>query len=639
MKVAPYGTWTSPISAADVAGVVGAPDWVELHGGHVWWTRSRPEEGGRVSLFRLVDGEVQDVLPGDWNVRNRVHEYGGRPWAPVGDQIVFTHWTDQRVYTVHIGGEPLPITDVPECEHGWRYSDLTAGVGAEVWCVRETVIGDRPTDIERHLVAVPLDGSGTRVLGATHHFMTAPKPSPDGTHAAWIGWDHPRMPWDGTELCVAPIQPDGTFGPHRVMAGGPRESVCQFEWDGPAALLAMTDPDGWWNLHRVSLDGTTTNLAPCQEELGGPLWALGWRWFTSLGNGRYAVLRAGRLAVLDENTRTVTDVDVDLPVWGPSLTAADGMLACTAAGPTENWGVVQLDVRDPASTLRRLSPAGDLPVAYLPVGYEQVFTGPDGREIPAVVYPPTNPDFVAPDGELPPYVVHVHGGPTAQFTPVLVRVFGYLASRGIGIVAVNHGGSAGYGRAFRELLDEQWGVVDVDDCAAVASALADQGIADRARLAVRGHSAGGWTGALSIVRTNVYRCATMTCPLLDLESWSEQTHDFESRYMERLIGALPEHKDRYSERSPMTYVDNVTTPVLVLQGAEDKICPASDSARYIARLAAAGAPYAHLVFEGEGHGFRRAENVARVAEAELSFYGQVFGFSPVGVPVLPVHNG
>ena len=638
MTTAPYGEWTSPISAADVARVVGAPDWVQLHAGEVWWTQTRPEEGGRAALLRATpDGTVHDVLPGDWNVRNRVHEYGGRPWTIVGDQVVFTHWADQRVYV--LDGEPRPITDIPAREQGLRYGDLTAGPGdREVWCVRETETGEGPTDVERDLVAIALDGSPVRLLGASHHFMSAPKPSPDGTYAAWLGWEHPRMPWDGTELCVAPILSDGTFGKHWVVAGGRHEAVCQFEWDSAGAILAMTDPGGWWNLHRVLLDGSSMNLAPCEEELGGPLWSLGARWFAPLGDGRYAVLRGGALAVLDEFSRTITDVDVPLPVWGSSLVASDSVVACTAAGPTANWAVVQVDLRDPANTLTTLSesPAGTLPVDYLPPAHERVFTGPDGRRIPAVLYPPTNPGYLAPEGELPPYIVHVHGGPTARFTPVLMRVFAYLTSRGIGVVAVNHGGSAGYGRAFRELLNEQWGVVDVADCAAVAAALGDEGIADPDRLGIRGGSAGGWTGALSIATTDVYRCATMLCPLLDLVSWVEQTHDFESRYMEGLIGRLPEHKDRYLERSPMTYVDQVAVPVLLMQGADDPICPAPDATRYMSRLDGTGVPHAYLAFEGERHGFRKAANVARVAEAELAFYGEVFGFAPVDVPPLPM---
>ncbi len=402
MTVAPYGTWASPISATDVARVVGAPDWVDLHAGEVWWTQTRPEEGGRAALLRrTADGEVRDVLPGEWNVRNRVHEYGGRPWialdTPAGTWVAFTHWADQRMYVVDPdGGEPTPITDVPAREQGWRYADLIAGPrGTEVWCVRETEIGDAPTDVERDLVAVPLDGSPVRLLGRSHHFMSAPKPSPDGSYAAWLGWDHPRMPWDGTELCVAPILSDGTFGRHWVVAGGRREAVCQFEWDGNNALLAMTDPTGWWNLHRVLLDGSSTNLAPCDEELGGPLWSLGSRWFAPLGDGRYAVLRGGALAVLDEFSRTITDVGVALPVWGSSLAAVDSVVACTAAGPTANWAVVTVDLRDPANTLTTLSesPAGTLPVDYLPPAHERVFTGPDGRQIPAVLYPPTNPDY------------------------------------------------------------------------------------------------------------------------------------------------------------------------------------------------------------------------------------------------------
>ncbi|QFZ20046.1 dipeptidyl-peptidase 5 [Saccharothrix syringae] len=636
VEIAPCGTWSSPVGAADAAAAGGGVQWVDLHRGRPWWAEGRPDEGGRVALVR--DG--QDLLPPPWNARNRVHEYGGRPWAvletPDGTRVAFTHWDDQRIYLFDPDDpRPVPITPEPGRRHGLRYADLVAGPGGrEVWCVRETATGDARTDVRRDLVAVPLDGGAPRVLAASHRFMTGPRPSPDGRHLAWIGWDHPRMPWDGTELCVAEVGVPG----HRVLAGGPEEAVCQVEWDG-ADLLVLTDPDGWWNLHRVDLAGRSVNLAPGPWELGGPVWRLGNRWFAPLGRGRHAVLRANRLAVLDERSRTVTDVDTDLPVWHAHLAAHDGVVVGSAAGPLAETAVVSLDLSTGELTAHTAQDTG-VPEAYLPVPVERVFTGPDG-DVPAHVYPPRNPDFTHPDHERPPYLVHVHGGPTGRSLPVLDLDIAYFTSRGIGVVAVDYGGSTGYGRAFRERLRGQWGVVDVADCAAVARALADEGTADPARLAIRGGSAGGFTSAASLTSVDTYRCGMVAFPILDLAGWTGtggETHDFESRYVEGLVGPWPQAADRYAERSPANRVDRLAGPVLLLQGLEDEICPPEQADRFAAALRGTGLPHAYLTFEGEQHGFRRAGTIIAALQAELSFYGQVFGFTPPGVPVLELRR-
>jgi dipeptidyl aminopeptidase/acylaminoacyl peptidase len=641
VKIAPYGTWTSPIDAADAAAAGGGLSWVDLHDGRPWWAEGRPGEGGRVALVR--DGE--DLLPPPWNVRNRVHEYGGRPWVvldtPAGTRVAFTNWDDQRVYVFDPDDpSPVPLSPAPSRHHGHRYADLTAGPVGEVWCVRETVTGDARTDVRRELVALPLDGSPVRVLGASHHFMSGPRLSPDGRHYAWIGWDHPRMPWDGTELCVAEVG----SSEYRVLAGGPSEAVCQVEWEtpeagGPPSLLAVTDPDGWWNLHRIGLDGTSKNLAPCAEELGGPMWRLGNRWFAAIGAGRYAVLRSGSLAVLDERSGTVTDVDVDLPVWHSHLAVHDGVVVSGAAGPGAESVVVSLDLSTGTLT-EHTSGESTLPAEYLPVPEERVFSGPDG-DVPAYVYPPRNPDFAGPSGERPPYVVHVHGGPTGRAMPVLDLELAYLTSRGIGVVAVNYGGSTGYGRAFRERLRGQWGVVDVNDCAAVAQALADEGTADGDRLGIRGGSAGGWTSAASLTSVKTYRCGMVAFPILDLAGWTGaggETHDFESQYVEGLVGPWPEAAAVYAERSPSNRVDRLAGPVLLLQGLEDEICPPEQADRFAAAMDGTGIPHAYLTFEGEQHGFRKAETIVAALEAELSFYGQVFGFTPEGIPVLELRR-
>ncbi|MGH3624059.1 MAG: prolyl oligopeptidase family serine peptidase, partial [Sciscionella sp.] len=642
VKIASYGVWSSPISASDVAATEDHPRFVDIRAGQVWWAQPRPADGGRVALLRWVGGEVSEVLPAPWNARNRVHEYGGRPWVVIdtadGECLVFTHWDDQRIYRLDLtdGATPRPITPMPDQPHGYRYTDLTAAPGGDaVWCVRETVTGPAPTELRRDLVSVPLSGAAAgdaeavRALAASHHFMTAPVASNDGRHLAWVGWDHPAMPWDGTELCVAEF--DGArVGPHRVLAGGPTESVCQFAWDGAEQLLVLADPDGWWNLHRVGLDGARRNLAPCQEELGGPLWMLGASWFTPLGGGRHAVLRSSHLAVLDEATGTVTDVADVPPIWS-GISARDGVVVGVALHPTREYGVCGVDISaaEPATITYSAPSESHVDSHYLPVPVERVFTDAKGNRIPAYVYPPTNPDFAAPEGELPPYLVHVHGGPTGREYGELHLSFAYFTSRGIGVVTPNYGGSTGYGRAYRERLREQWGVVDVADCAAVARALVDEGTADGTRLAVRGGSAGGWTSAASLTSVSVYRCGTVMFPILDLSGWTGEggeTHDFESRYVEGLVGSSVGQRDRYVTRSPANRADQLAGPVLMLQGLEDQICPPAQADRFMAGLAGSGIPHAYLRFPGEQHGFRRSETIQAALAAELSFYGQVFGF-------------
>jgi len=639
-ETAPYGTWTSPISAADVAAAGGGAQWLDVVDGTVWWAQARPDEGGRLAVVRAGRNGIEEVLPAPWNARNRVHEYGGRPWLATGRTLVFTHWDDQRVYARDLdSGEVVPLTPEPERPQSVRFGDLRPGPGGAVWAVRETSTGPRRTDIRRDLVA--LSGGEVVSLAASHHFLTAPQLSPDGRHAAWLGWDHPDMPWDSTELCVAEVTPDGGLGPHRVLAGGRGVSVCQLEWADADTLLALLDPDGWWNLHRVALDGTVAAVVPGERELGGPLWKIGSNWFTPLGSGRYAVLDSGRLAVLDEAAGTVEPVAPYLTSWSNTLARTRDGVAGIAAGPRHDRAVVHVDlgtgeVTELSGASRALPPA-----EYLPVPQERVFPGPDGVAIPAFVYPPANPDFTGPEGQRPPYLVHVHGGPTGRVFGELDLDFAYFTSRGIGVVAVNYGGSVGYGRAYRERLREQWGVVDVGDCAAVAEALAAEGTADPERLAVRGGSAGGYTSAASMTSVTTYRAAAIKYPILDLAEWTGaggETHDFESQYVFGLVGPLPGTEERYAERSPLRHADRLAGPVLLLQGLDDQICPPDQADRFVQALAGSGIPHAYLTFEGEQHGFRRADTMITALEAELSFYGQVFGFATPGVPRLELRS-
>ncbi|MFB7084648.1 prolyl oligopeptidase family serine peptidase [Streptomyces sp. NPDC056296] len=647
MRTLPYGSWPSPIDAALAAAHDGRPDDVAFVGEEVWWTAPRPIEGGRRTLVRRhPDGAEEPVLPAPWNVRSRVIEYGGRPWAALmtdtGPLVVFVNFADQRLYAYEPGGgEPRPLTPVSPVGGGLRWAEPDVrGERGEVWCVLEEFTGDGPSDVRRVLAAVPLDGSAAdereavrELTGARHRFVTGPRVSPDGRRAAWLAWDHPRMPWDGTELVVAEIGPDGTFRDARTVAGGPEESIAQADWAPDGALLHASDRTGWWNLYR---DGRP--LCARGEEFGGPLWKLGQRWFAPLDSGLIAVVHgrgATALGILDPETGEVVDAAGPWTEFAATLAAHGEVVVAVGASPRSAFEVVELDARTGRARVVGARHDDAVDPAYYPDPRIRTFTGPAGREIHAHLYPPHHPGCRAPDGELPPYVVWAHGGPTSRSPLVLDLEIAYFTSRGIGVAEVNYGGSTGHGREYRNRLREQWGVVDVEDCAAVALALAGEGTADRERLAVRGGSAGGWTAAASLATTDVYACGTVSYPILDLTGWGTgETHDFESKYLESLIGPYAEVPARYVERSPAEHADRVTAPFLLLQGLDDVICPPVQCERFLARMAGRGVPHAYLTFEGEGHGFRRAETMVRALEAELSLYSQVFGLNPRGIPTL-----
>ncbi|MGW7463392.1 prolyl oligopeptidase family serine peptidase [Streptomyces xantholiticus] len=659
-----YGTWPSPIDAALAASHDGRPEYLGVVGDEVWWTAPRPDEGGRRALVRRrADGGEESVLPAPWNVRSRVIEYGGMPWAgtardETGPLVVFVHFPDQRLYAYEPdvpGSEPRPLTPMSPVGGGLRWVDpqLRPERG-EVWCVLEEFTGPSPTDVRRVIAAVPLDGSAAGDRSAVrelsddrHRFVTGPRLSPDGRHAAWIAWDHPQMPWDSTVVMLGEVTDGGPFGGIRPVAGESDESVAQVEWAPDGSLLFSGDLGGWWDLQRIrpgaSGSADRTLLCPGRgEEFGGPLWKIGSQWFQPLRSGLIAVIHGKgttALGILDPETGELVDAAGPWSEWAPTLAVAGDRVFGVAASPRSAYEVVELDTR--TGHARVVGSPHDDPVdpAYYPEPQIRIFTGPDSRDIHAHIYPPQSPDRVAPDDELPPYVVWAHGGPTGRAPLVLDLEIAYFTSRGIGVAEVNYGGSTGYGREYRNRLREQWGVVDVEDCAAVAQALADEGTADPARLAIRGGSAGGWTAAASLACTDVYACGTVIYPILDLRSWATgETHDFESQYLESLIGPLAQVPGRYDERSPITHVDRITAPFLLLQGLDDVICPPVQCERFLEQVAGRHIPHAYIAFEGEGHGFRRADTMVRALEAELSLYAQTFGVSRSEVPLLELRK-
>jgi dipeptidyl aminopeptidase/acylaminoacyl peptidase len=673
-----YGEWPSPITGADIARKHVGLAFPTISADRVWWVETRPSEGGRlVVVGQATDGIPRDLIPAAYNARTRVHEYGGQPYLPVPGGLVFANFADQRLYyCADPGGEagpaePRPLTAPARPDAADRFADFAVSPdGREVWCVRERNAGGR---ITRAIVAVPLDGSAAegpdavRVLVSGSDFYAYPSPSPDGTALAFICWDHPRMPWDGTELRVAAI---GDARAGQVIMGGDRESVLAPVWRDDASLYVISDRSGWWNLYlaevrapagaRESTPAEPRALCPREEEFGAPLWQLGMYPYAVLGDGRIAVTHgtgALRLGVLDPGTGELTDLDVPYQVFWPWLSASGLAVAAIAGGPAVPLSVIRVDIRAAGATtatareLRR--EADSLPdAAYLPVPRAVHLAGPSGSVVHALVYPPANPAVTAPDGELPPYIVWVHGGPTGQVLPRLDLEKAFFTSRGIGIIDVNYGGSSGYGRAYRERLRGQWGVVDVADVMRVALALAEAGEADGKRLGIRGGSAGGWTALAAVTsglgiaeevraggRRGVFAAVASYFGVSDLRGFAAQTHDFESRYLDGLVGPLPECEALYVQRAPVGHVTDATCPILLMQGLDDPIVLPVQAESIAADLAAHGIPYAYLPFAGESHGFRRAETIIASLEAELSFYGQIMGFTPPGVPPVTLQGG
>lgn len=674
----PFGEWPSPISAADVAIARPTGSFPTALAGQTWWQVGLPDEGGRTTVMRSSGGEPAMLLPAPWSARSRVHEYGGLSYLPVpastlDDQdsggnepayaLVFANFADQRLYIARPRGaeasaDPTPITpdptaitapsgsgSLPPC--GLRYADFVLSPdGREVWCIQERHEGGK---VSRAIVAVPIDGSAAenaesiRTLVDGFDFFAYPTPSPDGKWLAWICWNHPHMPWDGTELRVAPVE-NGVPGRGRLLMGSQRESVLAPVWRDNANLYVATDWPGWWNIYQLGLGGEPPlALFPADEEFAGPIWQLGARPFVRLGDGRLAVTHGAgstRLGILDPESFELTDVDTPFDEFEAALSADGDSIAAVGGGPLTRSAVIRLDVATGKTDVLQLE-RGELPAeGYLPVPQPVDFEGPWGQVVHALLYPPTNPDVSGPNGERPPYVVWVHGGPTGHVTPVLDLTKAYFTSRGIGIIDVNYGGSSGYGRRYRERLRREWGVVDVRDAIAAAEWVAESAGADPNRRAIRGGSAGGWTTLAAVTtgtrRARVFNAATSFFGVADLRDFAAITHDFESRYLDGLIGPLPGFETLYEERAPVGHVTAATCPILLLQGLDDPVVPPAQSESIAADLAAHGIRHAYIAFEGESHGFRKAETITTALEAELSFYGQILGFDPPGVAKIKI---
>ena len=635
--IAAFGSWRSslPISLL-VQGRVGLSEpRFDVDGETLAWLESRAEDGGRTTLVRWSDADgLRDVSPTGMNARDRVHEYGGAPALVAGDLVVVSDFATGRLHRVRPDRSSEPIT--PEAQ--FRFADLTLDPLRErLYAIREdhSAAGEPRNEV----VAIAFDGSGRiDVLTSGRDFYAAPRPSPDGRSLAFLAWDHPNLPWDGTELFVAPVLDDGSLGDPEHVAGSPSDWSSQPRWSPDGVLHFVAEPNGWMNLHRWR-DGRVEAVpgGEMEAEFAYPDWQFGFRQYAFAEDG--SILAIGRSRGADRLYRIAPDGSasiVELPFTELSaIDVAGDRAVMLAAGPRSFYAVVRLDLGTGRWEELRRSVPSELEPATVSVPESIEFPTAGDRTAFGLFYPPVNPEFEGPPGELPPLIVTSHGGPTAQAFGGLNVVVQLFTSRGFAVLDVDYGGSTGYGRDYRRRLEGRWGICDVDDCTAGARWLAEQGRVDGRRLAVRGGSASGYTTLCALAFRDDFSAGVSYFGIGDLLAFANETHKFESRYLDRLVGPLPESEATYRERSPIRYADRITCPVLVLQGLDDRIVPPAEAERIVDALWERRIPHAYLGFEGEDHGFRKADSITRSFEAELSFLAQVFGFDPAD-PIEPI---
>jgi dipeptidyl aminopeptidase/acylaminoacyl peptidase len=638
-QVAPYGSWKSPITSDLVASGAVRLEQVVLDGENIYWVEMRPAEGGRcVVVRRSPQGQTTDITPSPFNARTRVHEYGGGAFTVHNGTVYFSNFTDQRLYCQAPGGKPRPITP----EGKLRYTDAVVDSHRDkLICVCEdhSVAGHEPVNT---LVSVDLHGSKRRhILVSGNDFYSSPRLSPDGTHLAWLTWNHPDMPWDGTELWVGELKADSSLREVKRVAGGPGESIFQPEWSPDGVLYFVSDRTDWWNLYRRH-KGHIEPITGMEAEFGAPQWFFGMSTyaFGSSDNiictyNERGIWQLARLDIATQKLQRIETPYTDISY----LRAMPGQVVFIAGSPTEPASIVRLDLRSERTEVLRRSTDVVIDSGYLSIPRQIEFPTEHGLTTHAFFYLQQNKDYQAPPGELPPLLVISHGGPTSVASSKLDLMIQYWTSRGIAVLNVNYGGSTGYGRAYRQRLNGNWGIVDVEDCVNGATHLVKLGEVDGDRLIIRGSSAGGYTTLCALTFQNIFRAGADYYGVSDLESMRKDTHKFESRYLDRLIGPYPERQDLYQERSPLNFVDNISCPVIFFQGLEDKIVPPEQTEKMFRALLRRGLPVSYLPFEGEQHGFRRSGNIKRALDAELYFYSKIFSFRLADpVEAVQIHN-
>jgi dipeptidyl aminopeptidase/acylaminoacyl peptidase len=634
-QIKPYGSWKSPISSdLIVAGTIGLGD-IALDGEDIYWVESRPSEGGRsVIVRRTPDGNITDVTPPGFNARTTVHEYGGGAFIVDEGTVYFSNFADQRLYRQERGSAPRAITSTEKMRYADGVIDHRRNL---IYCVREDhTSGGR--DAVNTLAKVNIDGDESgEVIVSGNDFYSSPRLSPDGKRLAWLTWNHPNMPWDGCELWVGELDEAGRIKQAKLIAGGKSESIFQPQWSPGGVLYFVADRTGWWNLYRLG-DRDIEPMCEMKAEFGGPQWVFRMSTYAFESEKRiicaYSELGNWRLASLATATRKLEPIDV-LYAEIASLQVARGRAVFSGGSPTEPTSIVELELSTSRTRVLRRSSTAPVDEAYYSIPRAIEFPTENNLTAYAFFYAPANPDWAAPSDELPPLIVISHGGPTSSSSTTLKLSIQYWTSRGFGVLDVNYGGSAGYGRAYRERLRGQWGVVDVDDCVNGARYMVELGEADPERLIIRGGSAGGYTTLAALTFRDVFKAGASYYGVSDLELLEQDCHKFESRYNDSLVGPYPESRELYRARSPIHHADRLSCPIILFQGLEDKVVPPNQAEMMYAAALKKGLPVAYVPFEGEQHGFRKAENIKRSLDGELYFYSRVFGFE-LAEPVEPV---
>ncbi|MEL7067718.1 MAG: S9 family peptidase [Cyanobacteria bacterium J06581_3] len=630
-KTTPYGSWQSPITSDLIVSSSIRLGKVQLDGADIYWSELRPTEGGRQLVVRYGPedelGTVNDLIPAPFNVRTRVHEYGGGAYLVHKGTIYFSNFTDQRLYVQKAGQEPVPLTPEVTPAAGLRYADAVVDTKREqLICVTED--HRQSGEAINAIATIPLAGGTPKIIVSGNDFYSSPRLSPDGTELAWITWNHPQMPWDGTELWLATVKEDGGLSRPRKLVGNIKESVCQPRWSPGGTLHFISDATGWWNLYRWEGERGEP-LFPMEAEFSGPQWSFGQSSYGFEDNTTilctYVEQGIRKLARLDTLARSMDELDIDYCGIG-SLQVGKGVAVFLGASTTRPSEVVRLNLDTLQTTVLRKSSTLEIEAGYLSEPEVISFPTTGGLNAYGIYYRPQNKDYETLVTEQPPLLVKTHGGPTAAASSALNPSIQYWTSRGFAVLDVNYGGSTGYGRAYRNRLKKRWGIVDVDDATNGALYLVEQAKADKDRLAIDGGSAGGYTTLAALTFREVFKAGASYYGVSDMSALAAETHKFESRYLDSLVGPYPEKKDVYEARSPINAVDQLSCPIIFLQGSEDKIVPPNQAEEMVNALKVKGIPVSYLLFEGEQHGFRKAENIKRALDAELSFYSQIFGF-------------
>ncbi len=627
MTVRPFGSWPTPITSELVVRSARLPNGLRVDGDDIWWSEGRPEEAGRMAVLRRAgDGEVTEVVTAPWSARSGVHEYGGGAWWVRDGVLWFVDWASQRLHRVEPGGEPIALSPEPTVPRGLRFADGDVSPdGATLLCVQEEhhADGREATNTIVRLAAHEPGRPEVVVEGAD--FVSDPRWGPDGSTFCWLEWDHPDMPWDATRLVV------DAAGVRTVVAGGDqREAVGQPTWAPDGSLWFFGDRTGFWSLYRWTPERGVEPMVDLERDIGFPQWVFGQSCYALLDDGRVALSYSDggleRLAVWEPHFGRVVTLDVPHTMIDSLRGGVGDRVVYIAASPTDEVHVAAVSVDSGAVEVVVAPRDLGLDASWFSAPVPIDFPTAAGVTAHALLYPPTNPEVTAPVGERPPLLVMIHGGPTAAARPMLQLSRQYWTSRGFAVVDVNYRGTTGYGRAYRDLLRGEWGVADVDDCAAVCNFLVDRGDADPDRLCIRGGSAGGFTTLAAITFHEVFAAGASHYGVADLGVLAEETHKFESRYLDGLVGPWPEARATYEARSPIFHTDQIDRPLAVFQGLEDPIVPPNQAEMIVDALRTKGVPVAYLAFEGEQHGFRQSQNIRAALDGELSFYAQVLGF-------------